>query len=71
MSVSTQPGQIALAVILRGANSRARALVKPITPCLLAQYAVYPGTPNLPSTEEMLMTLPPSGRRGAASRVQK
>ena len=34
ISVSTQPGQTALTVIFLGASSRARARVRPMTPCL-------------------------------------
>ena len=40
ISVSTQPGQTALTVTCRSASSRASARVKPMTPCLDAQYAV-------------------------------
>ena len=40
ISVSTQPGQMALTVMRRGASSSASAFTKPSTPCLLAQYAV-------------------------------
>jgi hypothetical protein len=39
MSVSTQPGQMALTVILRGPSSSAAARTRPWTPALLAQYA--------------------------------
>ena len=37
ISVSTQPGQIALTVMRRGASSSASALVNPMTPCFAAQ----------------------------------
>ena len=35
--LSTQPGQMALTVMSRGASSRASARVSPMTPCLEAQ----------------------------------
>src|SRR5262249_30812710 len=40
ISVSTQPGHKAFAVIFRGASSRASARVKPMRPVFAVQYAV-------------------------------
>lgn len=39
MGVATEPGQIAFTVIPYGPNSKARALVKPMTAAFEAQYA--------------------------------
>ena len=37
ISVSTQPGQIALTVIFRGASSRASERVSPMMPCFVVE----------------------------------
>src|SRR6266540_3069636 len=71
MSVSTQPGHIALTVIPRGASSSANVRVNPMTPCFVAEYAPRPATPNRPTTEDRLMIRAPSERCGRASRVTR
>src|SRR6266540_1258746 len=71
MSVSTQPGHIALTVIPRGASSSANVRVNPMTPCFVAEYAPRPATPKRPTTEDRLMIRAPSERCGRASRVTR
>src|SRR5437773_1706356 len=71
ISVSTHPGQIALTVMRRSTSSSASARVKPMTACFDAQYAVYPGTPNRPSTEDTFTTRPPSASSGTDCRVTR
>lgn len=60
MSVSTTPGATALTVMPCSATSRARPLVKPITPAFAAAYAVLEKTPPpcCAVTEDMLTTRP-------------
>ena len=61
ISVSTHPGQMALTRISRSANSCAKARTMPSVPALLAQYAVYPGTPKRARHEEITIAWRGSG----------
>src|SRR5262249_25016771 len=58
MSVRTYPGMTTFAVMPYGATSLASERVKPIRPALAAPYAVSPGQPTSPTTEEILIMRP-------------
>ena len=65
------PGQTQLTVTPVRPSSTARLFVRPITPCLLAVYAVRPAVAMRPSVEAMLTTrpAPDATRWGRAARI--
>ena len=73
MSVSTQPGQIALTWTPCGASSAANERISPRSPALEALYPVYPGTAIRARIEEKTTTCRVSGpeaRCRSAARTQ-
>src|SRR4029077_20829314 len=55
-------GATALTAIPTGAHSTASALTRPLTACLLAQYAARPGYPTSPIGDEIATIRPPRPR---------
>src|SRR5882762_7739365 len=65
MGVSMTAGQTALMRIPLVAFSSAALLVRPMTPCLVAQYVAAPAEPIHPATDDMLTMAPRERRRTA------
>ncbi len=58
ISVTNQPGAMALTCTLWRAHSTASVRVSEMTAPLVAEYIVYPGSATAARTEDRLMTLP-------------
>src|SRR5215470_15034945 len=62
ISVSIGPGCTEFTRILRGARSIAAALVIPLNAHFVALYAIAPGDPRRPATDDILTIEPPPDR---------
>ena len=59
LSPDTDPGHIALTLILNSTNSIAKDFVRPIIAHLLAAYGVLNGKPKIPAVDDKLIIDPP------------